>query len=773
MNSSIVDTKEDNNTMSTRQFLDDNKIPYVLGLVNPAEKAAGLPPKKLPPTGWAKWSYERCMKYNEKCDKKFVTLMIDLKSSDYMVVDIDEKDDALHVKYSPDKAWWTPSLSKKCPHIWLKKQSDDPSSAIRNLNGDKVDLIYDVLFETLDSVMHNPIGTPAEFIWRDHVPVPTPKKKKPKKSTTATLKCPSPGATHGVSPKLEKLLNIINVKYWTNYHDWMRLVWAIKYEFGKEARDIAIKYSKLSPGKFCVDSVDDMLEKCDTQGRCTGGTIHHYAKLSDKSAYADIVCDKFTGDDSSIATLFLNAFGKHIVKDANDNIFIFYKQVWIRRKNAGLINYLIEHITAPIIELKKSQLLIDHEECQSIPDRADVEQKLKIVSAAIAKLRNGAHAGVYNKVKHALAELEQSTIEFDIGSDQYYNIQFKNGVYDLKTKTFRARNETDYITQTLDWNYSAERNPANIKIVEEFFKKIQPIKEDRDFSIGWMAHCLDGDVSIEKFKINIGSASNGKTMEFAIHAAVFPLYSQKLASKVFNVNYDKFHKDFYPLTYLPKRFVYIEELERKSKLNIDLIKDVVSGLNIPVAVMYGNTINIKLQATLAFCSNSDPNAESDGGITRRGLLQHYLSHFDNYEVDDYVNHKYIKQEGFNKQFNCEQMKLAYFHVLLDYYDYNKKLTIPQKIVNNFKDTLQEYDEFSHIFDNNFTKCEGSQVSRTEFISKIKEVYKKPWGAILSESKRIGIKYASQKYGGQFKKSKGCFINIKMNDDEIEEESDED
>ena len=51
---------------------------------------------------------------------------------------------------------------------------------------------------------------------------------------------------------------------------------------------------------------------------------------------------------------------------------------------------------------------------------------------------------------------------------------------------------------------------AHDKVID-FFAKIQPNKEQRDFTIGYLAYSITGDTSQCIFKMNIGyTASNGK-----------------------------------------------------------------------------------------------------------------------------------------------------------------------------------------------------------------------------------------------------------------------
>ena len=81
--------------------------------------------------------------------------------------------------------------------------------------------------------------------------------------------------------------------------------------------------------------------------------------------------------------------------------------------------------------------------------------KKKMWAAAAAGNYSTSNTGANNIISTTRTILASKLhdIEFDIGADQYYNIQLANGVLDLKTKQLRPRTKTDYVTKVLDWNY--------------------------------------------------------------------------------------------------------------------------------------------------------------------------------------------------------------------------------------------------------------------------------------------------------------------------------
>jgi len=326
----------------------------------------------------------------------------------------------------------------------------------------------------------------------------------------------------------------------------------------------------------------------------------------------------------------------------------------------------------------------------------------------------------------------ESNIQFDINKEQLYNINFKNGIYDLKKMKFRKRNKYDYVTKYLDWNYHFEADKQSLAEVKDFFRRLQGDKQQRDFSICWLASCLDGNLDKSKFKMNIGyTAENGKSTEFLIHSSVFPIYSSKLSSCFFSKDNNKKHKELLPLMKNPIRFCYIEEL-RENKLDADFLKEFADG-KLTCEILYSTSMTSNIQATLSTCANKDFNIDLDCGVSRRGIIQFYKSEFkEKYTQDDYINNKF------------------------------KIPSINEKL---FTSISEEYDTIGQALSDNFTLTENGE--DTVFKEELYQVIKNSinikhftWRMCLTEIKNRGIKYDKEK---RRKGRKGFFIGIKLNE----------
>jgi len=364
-------------------------------------------------------------------------------------------------------------------------------------------------------------------------------------------------------------------------------------------------------------------------------------------------------------------------------------------------------------------------------------KKNKFVKEIIKQLQNIISASV------------KKPVYFDVGPEQYYNINFRNGIYDLKTKEFRARNYTDYVTKFLEFDYKpkSEISKLSIDTVNEFFHKLQPNKEQREFTLGFLAYCITGDTSKQIFKTNIGySASNGKSTELKIHHRVFSIYTTKLNSDTFTLGNNKRHKSINICLHEPIRLAYIEEL-KQIKIDGDFLKDWVDGDKITNEVMYGTCESEKIQAKFMTCSNKDMSIDSDKGILRRGKIQFYKSQFlDGVNDDDWNENIFKKESNFESKFDDDDFKNAYFHLLSDYVD---KLKIPKEATEQFKEMAEEGDTLKTRFFDCFeiTKRETDKENKEFIMERMGKSYEKRWGDILSMIKGLGLTYSKNNTKG--------------------------
>ena len=763
--------------ITVQQLCDDNKMCYIKTHITLTENDDGSIDKKTttPPTGWKAdkagknkgWDYEKCMAFNEQQPEHYNTILINLWESPFMVIDIDSYDKPELTQSYLDKygkTWMTQSVSKKMPHLWRKKDLSDNTSTKIDKEAE-LDFIKHTLFENPDSVFEYSNKQMETF--SDFVKISDAKPKKTKIKTLPTVKSKTstePTAAH--NPDIVAYLNLIPS---TDYGVWTRTLWALHNDENYDNYSIAKKWSKKSTN---YDKVHfDEIWNAAKPGNSIG-TVYYYANKYEPYKYRQLYIDtNISITDDNLSDTFNKLIGDNVIY-SNGSIYI-YKKNWDRdcSKHYKLKKLLRETLSEHILKVEvdfnqKLMAMSESEQKQQAARKAEIH---KIYEKVTSKTH------IDNITQFVIQDLaiKNMNVEFDINSQQLYNLNFKNGVLNLKTKEFRKRTQLDYVTQWLDWNYNPKPNNTLKKELFKFYKKIQPNSEQLKFMLEWLAICLNGSTSRQKMKFNIGyKASNGKSTEFKIHNIVFPIYSMKLDSQTFELGNMKRHKQIISLVTNPIRFAYCEEM-RDKKLDVDFLKDMVDGDKINCEVMYGTTVIHSIQAKISTCGNSDMNILADSGIKRRATVQMYDSVFRRGETDDFEKHVYQLKEGYDKNFHDDEYKNAYLHLLLDFY--NENMDFPIENENKFLDITDDYDEYGNILSANFelTDNDDDRIAKDELHNFFKDKLNKPslsWANLLREFKQRGIKYeATKRVKGCA--SRGCFICIKPfvdDDDDVDD-----
>ena len=574
-----------------------------------------------------------------------------------------------------------------------------------------------------------------------------------------------------------KFVELITPEYLNNREDWLKIVFAMKREgfTEQEALRISNKANKCEPLTDEAWNATWNSEDSRNDG-VSMGTIKYYAKLSNPTEYAKLV--KYNPDDygiqdvteTSMARIFMKEEERHIKYSQDSKMYYIYHNNNWRIEDAEKDKFARQFISDVLITFYNRQIpRIKNEYNQQIEE---VNKKLKQSNnkdeikelKAVIQIKENDRDNLIQEVKKQLLLINKTTwknnvwkevqslisvnptnIVFDTGSDQYYNIHFENGVYDIKKKEFRPRIYSDYVTKILPYPFIHKKDIEE-KIINEtfdFFKKVQPNEDMRRFQLSYLAHCITGDTTNQVMKINIGySASNGKSTEIAIHQNTFPIYTCKLDRRTFNENFEKRHKQFLQLIREPIRLAYMEEMDRK-KIDVEVLKDVVDGKKLDCEILFGTKEEKPIQCKLLTCSNKDFNMDADDGVKRRCRVEAYESRFvDNDDELDAENHIYKRVRGFEEKFNNDLYRNAYFHLLLEYID---DLYIPESSKELFNEIAGDYDVFTNTLTEQYiiTKKEEDKVSKEDLTSYF-ELKSIKWEKVLPELKRLGLKYDRRK-----------------------------
>jgi phage/plasmid-associated DNA primase len=548
---------------------------------------------------------------------------------------------------------------------------------------------------------------------------------------------------------------LINNEYLSNREDWLKIVFAMKRE--KVNEEDALRIS--NKATECVPLTDEAWSNVwdkedDRENGCNIGTIKYYAKLSNEEEYNKLIIKENDEEidivtETSLARRFMKEKGKHIKYSKDIKLYYIYENNKWRTEDPKVDSYARQFISDSLKnyyeplkqKIEKLFHLSTTEELYEIN-----RKKIQKIGDLLVLIEKTTWKNNIWKEVQSLIAAEKNDVVFDVGQEQYYNIHFNNGVYDIKNKKFRSRTFEDYVTQILPYDYIPKEKVKQNAINEtkELFEKIHSDEDQRKFQLSYLAYSITGNTGKQIMKLNIGySASNGKSTELAIHQNTFPIYTCKLDKRTFNEGFEKRHKEFYQLIREPIRLAYIEELDRK-KLDVDILKDFVDGKRLNVEILFGTKDEKSIQSKLITCSNKDFNMDVDEGVLRRCRIQLYKSRFVDKEDEpiDEKNHIYNKEEKIEDKYLDENYRNAYFHLLLEHID---NVYVPKIAKELFKETASEYDTFTNTLEEKYeiTKNENDYVAKSDLVSHFELKHIK-FEKVLNEIKRIGLIYDRQK-----------------------------
>ena len=463
-----------------------------------------------------------------------------------------------------------------------------------------------------------------------------------------------------------------------------------------------------------------------------------------------------------LAECYINLDFENIIFTLNESIYYFADNKWTKLNNKSnmvtlVYNTLYNHF------FKQISIEQDKPNNNFTQESKKIEKYLKYICT------HSKISDISKKVMCLLFNFKKNII-FDKNEKQKFNINFKNGIYEINTKKFRPRTKQDYVTEVLDWDYLEDKNDFvyEYQDVCEIFKKIHPKQIDYKMALSYLAYCLTAVTKFHAFKMNIGySASNGKSTEIKIHQQCFDIYTDKLDKNCFTIGFNKRHKEFHRLLSKPIRLCYIEELDQ-NRLDVDCIKSFVDGTTLDIEQLFGTKLKGTNQSKFLTTSNKDFNSyDTDQGFSRRGFVQYYNSRFTKEcKIDDIKTNNYKIDYNLNSKFDSEKYKNGYLQLLLE--NYNDILVIPQIFKDNFTVINEQYDEFTNLLYEKFEKNKDAYVTKSKLTYYFNDT-KIKWSRILTNLKKLGFTYDKDK---MVNKKKGVIYGLSELSDESDQDSDD-
>lgn len=495
-----------------------------------------------------------------------------------------------------------------------------------------------------------------------------------------------------------------------------------------------------------------------------------------------------SGVDFDLAMVMYQRF-KDDYKCANSQKNLWYKfeeHRWVEIEGAVELNLLFSTQMYKIYHSKSIEILgkintID----KSDQDYDMYEKQLEKVSNICIKLKDSNKKGGIFKAARELFYDRYFVHKMDKNPDL---MVFKNGVVDFKNKEFRHGAAEDYLTLTTSveyrpLSYYEENEAEKIEDIKAFMKTLFPIEDVNKYMWEFLASSLIGTNLNHKFRIFLGTGSNGKSILIKLMSKLLNTrerggYQGVLSGSVVSqkrIGVGNASPELMNL--MGVRLAVIQEPSKGDKLNDGPMKELTGGDSITGRKLYQDQVTYDPQFDLVVCANTlyDIEDTSEGTWRRIDVIQ-FVSKFDDNPNDPkWKHHKYIfpKDKFLERKF--EDWKEVMLSMLVDIAFKTNGLVSDCKTI---RDASFEYEASQNSVLKFITscvrECEGSNIKVTG-LWRDYQLWMQTQGdqKMLKQSE---LKEKMNKMFGSYSSSK-CWKNVRVvinesNDDNEEEIDDE-
>tara|TARA_Y100000389_G_scaffold164614_1_gene168427 strand:- start:25451 stop:27982 length:2532 start_codon:yes stop_codon:yes gene_type:complete len=514
---------------------------------------------------------------------------------------------------------------------------------------------------------------------------------------------------HITSTQVDLLLSMLNPSRYDDELTWVQVGWCL-HNIDKNYLHNWIQWSRQSD-KF-EEGVCEKKWKRFKQDGLTLRSLCYWANTDNPEMFqkhiGDIVKHRLEysincGAHYDIARVIYAKYS-HCFCCANlkrmDEWYQFKDHRWREIPGGYVIMNLMSEELAPAFQemsrtYKKAMISMDTKLVKENKDRMD-----KCMKLAYQVKDNGFKTGVLKECSRMFYDHE-----FDKKRDTNCDlIGFENGVYDIKTLSFREGQPDDYLTKSTEINYiECDKNDPIIQDITSFFKKIQPDPIMLDYLLTVMASFLGGSTEEQTFQIWTGSGSNGKSCCLELFEKTFgEQYTGKFPVTLLTkerANSGAATPELHDV--MKKRFASMQEPNDNDVIYTGAMKEYTGGDKIYSRGLYSTPSSFKPQFKLALLCNKMPSIKGwDHGTWRRIRVVNFNSSFvDNPNENN--TYEYAKDRKLNTKF--EEWKETFMWMLIQKLKIYKQqgMKEPDIVLKASKEYKKKSDNFSQFIEDTF------------------------------------------------------------------------
>jgi P4 family phage/plasmid primase-like protien len=611
---------------------------------------------------------------------------------------------------------------------------------------------------------------------------------------------------------IERLvLECLNQDRAEGYESWMRVGWALhNIEKSEEMFNLWMDFSRKS-SKFRSNNVAqlkaDFFYKMRSDGpRLTERSLHIWAKKDNPELYKKIVDEciyeyirqEVDGTHYHMAKLIKKIYKNNYVASINnrDTDWYYYDDqmnMW-RHLNQGiqLKTKISTEVAGYIAQVQHKFSMRACDERVSKSDREVAVAEVK----RFQKMQNCLFTNGFVESTMKMSETVFCDEDFTnkLNKDPYL-FACKNGVIQLRVKVEGSNEESvifrhgipeDYLSFLAGYNFPEhdainyvpydEKNPV-YKEIFDFFDKIFPNKELRDYFLRLLASCLEGMNREQCYYTWEGVGGNGKSKIVELMRLTFGDYQTSLqATTLTRKRPESGAANPDIIAIKNRRFIYLQEPDDKEPLNTSRMKQFSGEDMVEARGLYKDQEKFKVSGKLNMMCNSKPIIRTmDRGTWRRIRVIPFESKFVSEDDPEYISKKknvFLRDNELDNK--LVQWREPFLSLLVHIYTTQYLKTGLEPTPSIVKKASEEYkesnDSYAKFENERIRKDEGTKITFRD----IERAYKKWVEFSGGSARRLNsqelLKRVNDEYGvpndGKF-----YYDRIVFNDDEDVEQFD--
>ena len=297
-----------------------------------------------------------------------------------------------------------------------------------------------------------------------------------------------------------------------SYNDWIRVGWCLR-NIDYKLVDDWISFSRQS-SKFKEGDCERYWNFMRQDSTCLGmGTLHLWAKTDNPEEYTKMVGDELrtlirescNGSEYDVARVVQRKYANAFAYDCRNKIWYHFRDHRWHLTHDGM-SLKMKLPTDVASEYRKAAAHYN-----TIANATEDTAQRNTLDELVTKLQGIVHK--LKKVAFQSAVMTECAMLFnqDDFDDKLDNnthiIGFNNGVFDLNAMEFREGRPEDFVSLCTRINFVPleEQTPETVEEVKEFFGKVLPNTNVRDYVLRLFASFLHGNIREERFHVWTGS----------------------------------------------------------------------------------------------------------------------------------------------------------------------------------------------------------------------------------------------------------------------------